>query len=47
MEEEKLLGLQKVLVKNKKVEENKVEDCINRLKELKRYLLLQGLTEDM
>ena len=47
MEEEKLIGLHNVIVKNKKVEQNKAEDAINRLKQLKRFLLLQGLTDDM
>lgn len=38
--------LTQVILKDKKKNSNSIEEMISRLKELKRYLLLEGLTED-
>lgn len=45
-EGQRLTDLMEVYEKDKSSEEMRIEKAVNRLKELKRYLLLQGLTED-
>jgi site-specific recombinase XerD len=45
-EERRIEALTQVVENERKSSASSIEDLINRLKEFKRYLLLEGLTED-
>lgn len=45
-EEQRVEALTQVIEKEKKTNTTTIDELISRLKELKRYLLLEGLTED-